>query len=130
MGEFIKVGDRVRYIGELKSRSDAWPEGVWLERGIEGTVTEYHPRQRAVVVRGERFEGLPAYAVVKFDNGALTCIDPEDEGKRWERIKGKQPPNPENLYWLTVNELRAMCREQGLLDSGNKEDLVQRLKRG
>jgi hypothetical protein len=82
---FVKVGDRVRYIGEIKGRSGTWPEGVWLEKGMEGTVTEYHPPEPEVVVRGERFEAIPAWAVVKFDNGASTGINPEDEGKRWEK---------------------------------------------
>jgi len=128
---FVEVGDRIRYIAELKSRSDAWPEGVWLEPGIEGAVTEYHPPQPEVVVRG--FEELPAYAVVKFDNGASTCIDPEDEGKRWEKIgkRYERMPTPallsHDLWMLTINELRQKCRNLGLSDSGTKEDLVRRL---
>jgi hypothetical protein len=82
---FIKVGDRVRYIGKIKGRSDTWPEGVWLEKGIEGTVTEYQPRIPAPPIPGE--EPIEAYAVVKFDNGASSAIDSKDEGERWERVK-------------------------------------------
>ena len=31
-------------------------------------------------------------------------------------------------HWLTVDELKAICRKKGLPDSGNKEDLIRRLK--
>jgi hypothetical protein len=82
---FIKVGERVRYIGKIKGRSGTWPEGVWLEKGMEGTVIEYYPWGRYTPIHGE--EPIEAYAVVKFDNGASTAIDPEDEGERWERVK-------------------------------------------
>ncbi|GAH93999.1 unnamed protein product [marine sediment metagenome] len=34
----------------------------------------------------------------------------------------------ENLFWLTIPELQAECRKRGLLDSGSKAELVQRLK--
>ncbi len=88
---FIKVGDRVRYIGKIKGRSETWPEGVWLEKGIEGTVTEYHPRIPAPPIPGE--EPIEAYAVVEFDNGASTAIEPEDEGERWERVKPRKETN-------------------------------------
>lgn len=124
---FIRVGDRVRYIGELKGHSGSWPEGVWLEKGNEGTVTEYHPLLPEVVVAGERFEAIPAYAVVTFDNGASRAIDPEDEGERWERVK--QPIHAgKDLRWWTITELKAACRRKGLSVSGNKEDLIRRLK--
>ncbi|MBA7686661.1 hypothetical protein ES703_95112 [subsurface metagenome] len=49
---FIKVGERVRFIGSSKYRFETWPEGKWLEYGVTGTVTEYHPEHPAVKVRG------------------------------------------------------------------------------
>lgn len=84
---FVTIGERIQYISDHRARSDAWPEGVWLENGIIGSVVEYHPEDPAVVVKGELYEALPPYAVVQFDNGAKTCIDPDQENKRWERYK-------------------------------------------
>ena len=85
---FVKVGERVRVIGSSRYRYESWPKDKWLEYGVTGTVTEYHPESPEVRIRGEIFEALPQYAVVSWDLGgaADTCIDPEDEGKRWERI--------------------------------------------
>lgn len=85
---FVKVGERVRFIGSSRSRYERWPEGKWLEHGVTGTVSEYHPESPAVTVGGELFEAIPPYAVVRWDLGGEsdTCIDSEDEGKRWERI--------------------------------------------
>lgn len=85
--QFIKVDERVRFIGTSRGRFETWPEGKWLEYGVTGTVKEYHPESPAVTVRGEYFEALPPYAVARWDFGGETVIDPEDEGKRWERIK-------------------------------------------
>jgi len=87
---FIKVGERVRFVASSRGRRGDWPAGKWLEYGVTGTVTEYHPAQPAVTVRGEHFEALPPYAVARWDLGGVadTVIDLEDEGKRWERIKG------------------------------------------
>lgn len=122
---FIKVGDRVRYIGKIKGRRGTWPEGVWLEKGMEGTVIEYHPRIPAPPIPGE--EPIEAYAVVKFDNGASTAIDPKDEGERWERVKSPTPSGGD-LHWKTVAELKQMCSQRGLPTTGGKEDLIRRLK--
>lgn len=83
--QFVASGERIQYISDHKGHSGAWPEGVWLENGIIGTVIEYHPEAPAVTVMGELFEAIPPYAIVEFDNGASTCIDPEDENKRWKR---------------------------------------------
>lgn len=121
---FIKVGDRVRCIGEIKGRRGTWPEGVWLEKGMEGTVTEYYPPGRYVPGPGEG--PIEAYAVVKFDNGASSAIDPKDEGERWERVTTK--PSESDLHWKTVAELKQMCSQRGLPTDGGKEDLIRRLK--
>ena len=87
--EFIKVGERIRFIGNSKYRYDTWPEGKWLEYGIKGIVVEYHPESPAVKVNGETFEALLAYAVVEleFDPTAQIAIEANDEGIRWERIR-------------------------------------------
>ena len=84
--QFIKVGDRIRYIGDSKFRRGDWPEGAWIEYGIEGFVSEFHEESPEVILPGETFEAIPPYAVVKFDNGGETCIDPEEENERWQRI--------------------------------------------
>jgi len=85
--QFIKVGERVRYIRELgRSRRQDWPEGAWLEYGVEGVVTEFRPGSPAVTVKGEHFEGMEPWAVVTWDNGGDTAIDAEEEGEHWERI--------------------------------------------
>jgi len=89
---FIKVGDRVRYIDKIKGRSGTWPEGVWLEKGMEGTVIEYHPRIPAPPIPGE--EPIEDYAVVKFDNGASSAIDSKDEGERWGRVRDATSTHP------------------------------------
>lgn len=83
---FIRVGERVRYIASSRGRYETWPEGSWLEYGVTGTVKEYHPEQTAVKVGEEYFGALPPYAVVRWDFGGETVIDPDDEGKRWERM--------------------------------------------
>jgi len=87
---FIKVGERVRFIGSSRGRYETWPKDAWLEKGVTGTVKEYHPEQPAVRVGGEYFEALPPYAVVRWDFGGDTVIDPDDEGKRWERIHNEK----------------------------------------
>lgn len=86
---FIQVGERVRAIGEGKYRYENWPEGKWLEAGVTGMVVEYHPEHPSVRIKGEYFEALPPYAVVRWDLGeeVRTCIDADNEGSRWERIK-------------------------------------------
>lgn len=88
---FIKVGERVCYIGSSRYRYADWPEGAWMEKGMDGTVTEYYPKQPEVVAGGEKFEAIEAWAVVRWDNGGSTAIDHEDEGKQWERIKASPP---------------------------------------
>jgi len=90
MVKFVKIGDRVRYLSPsgARSRNDSWPKDVWLEHGITGTVIEYHPALPERIVGGEVFERIPPYAVVKFDNGASTCIDGDKRGReRWEFAK-------------------------------------------
>ena len=84
--EFVKIGERIRFIGASKTRNESWPDGSWLEKGIEGQVAEYHPEQKEVFAGGKVFEAIPPYAVVHFDNGAVICIDPDEEYERWERI--------------------------------------------
>lgn len=85
--QFVRLGEHIRFIDKhSKMRRDDWPEGHWQEFGVEGTVTEYHPESPSVRVGGEYFEAIPEYAVVTWDFGGATCIDPEDEGKRWERF--------------------------------------------
>jgi len=86
---FVEIGERVRFIGSGRHRRGDWPEGRWLEYGVTGTVTEYHPEQPVVIVKGERFEALPPYAVARWDLGGVadSVIDTEDEGRRWERMR-------------------------------------------
>jgi len=85
---FIKVGERVRYLdsGIAKYRQDDWPEGSWMEKGIEGTVVEYHPGLPEVRAGGKYFEAIEAWATVRWDHGGKTAIDPDGEGETWERI--------------------------------------------
>lgn len=85
--QFVTIGERIKYLSNHRGRSEAWAKGVWLENGIVGSVVEYHPESPAVTVRGELFEAIPPYAVVQFDNGANTCIDPDQENKRWCRLR-------------------------------------------
>jgi len=82
---FVNVGDKIRYIADFKGRNESWPDGVWLERGNEGIVKNYHPEIVAAQVGDDFFEGIAAWALVRFDNGSETCIDSEDEDTRWER---------------------------------------------
>jgi len=91
MKQFVEVGQRVRHLSPngVRSRCATWPEGVWLEHGIEGTVIEYYPALPRRVIGDEVFERIPPYAVVKFDNGANTCIDSGNK-TRWERINNGQ----------------------------------------
>jgi len=70
------------------------------------------------------------------DDGEVTC---EIEEKMYG-VKGTMFPDIYELeaveawtktqdpHWLTVDELKAICRKKGLPDSGNKEDLIRRLK--
>lgn len=84
---FIDVGDHVRYLGTGKYRDDTWPEGSWLEKGVEGTVVEFHAAEPALTIKGEYFPGIDAYAVVRWDFGGITAIDRDTEGQLWERAK-------------------------------------------
>lgn len=110
---FIRVGERVRYIGSSRRRFETWPEGAWLEYGVTGTVKEYHPEHPAVRVGGEYFEALPPYAVVRWDFGGETAIDPDDEGKRWERIN-EGSSNPGNVE----QEGKAIAEQLGVKYEG------------
>jgi len=85
---FTLIGQRVRKLGSSKYRYETWPKDKWLEQGVNGTVSEYHPENPAVTVNGQYFEALPPYAVVTWDLGTevKTCIDADDEGIGWERI--------------------------------------------
>lgn len=86
MTPFINVGDRVRYLGG-KGRFGHWPEGVWSEPRMEGTVTEYHPEEPTVEIRGERYPGIDAWAVVDYGNGRQYAISEAHEGQLWERVR-------------------------------------------
>jgi hypothetical protein len=86
-GPFVRIGERVRYVGTSRYRYETWPKAAWLESGVTGTVTEYHPGQPAVWIRGEYFEAIEPYAVVTWDSGGKTAIHAEGEGKDWERIR-------------------------------------------
>jgi hypothetical protein len=114
--QFVELGERVRLVVThmSKMRYGHWPEGVYIgEEAIAGTVTEYHPEQPAVRVKGELFESLPAWAVVKFDNGADIAIEASREGERWERIKSgtpavintKRSSNPQDLIPFTIEDI-------------------------
>lgn len=97
MKPFITVGERVLFIDrKSKSRFGTWPKGIWLQYGATGTVTEFHPAQPSVTIRGQYFPGLEAYAVVRWGLAGEcdTAIDEKDEGKRWERIPSKVVPMP------------------------------------
>lgn len=87
MTHFIKIGERVRYLAKIKYRNLDWLEGTWMERGVTGTVSEYHRGHAAMTFRGDYFERIPPWALVKWNNGASTAIDAEDENERWERIQ-------------------------------------------
>ncbi len=85
---FLKKDDRVEWIGgkwrwDLKVSEEPWPNGVWLEKGVKGTVVEIIPH--------EPYEGqeiTPDFcALVVFDNGARHCIRPDGEGAEWEKIE-------------------------------------------
>jgi len=113
MPNFVKVGDRIRYIVEFKMRSETWPKGVWLEPGIEGAVTEYHPPQPEIVVRGERFEfevspeeAWQHCVEGKFRN-ALVCVWETPVYRVYEnisRLKGEFAGDPEMQKKLQVVE--------------------------
>lgn len=89
VGQFIKVGDKVRAIGKSKYRYDSWPSGVWLQAGLTGHIVDYHSGSPAVKISGEYFEALEEYAVVEWGGhaGVQTAIDPSGEGETWERIQ-------------------------------------------
>ena len=49
----------------------------------------------------------------------------------FEREEMKLLPNAhQNLYWWTVQELRAECHRRHLPDYGHKKELIERLKPG
>jgi len=69
---------------------------VWLgDKEVDGTVAEYKPELPTVTIRGERIEGISAWAVVKWDNGTSTAIDPGEEGTHWKRLNLKRIPATE-----------------------------------
>lgn len=70
-----------------KYRYENWPEGIWLgDKEVEGTVIKYCPEFPGMQYRGEYIEPIPAWAHVKWDNGADSAIDADNEGERWKRI--------------------------------------------
>ena len=58
-----------------------------MKSGIEGTVIEYHPETPSVRVRGELIPSIRPWAVVKWDHGGQTAIDPKYEGTDWEKVR-------------------------------------------
>ena len=40
---------------------------------------------------------------------------------------GKAPPTPSELSSMKLDELREMCKDLGLMVSGKKSDLIQRI---
>jgi len=85
--QFIKLGQRVERLGNSKYRYETWPPDAWLNAGVRGTVIEYHKESPAVVLGGETFPALEAYAVVQWDLGenATTAIEKVDEGITWRK---------------------------------------------
>jgi hypothetical protein len=126
--QFIRVGDRVKYIGSSKYRYEGWPEGAWLQFGSQGTVIEYFPELPALP--SMNIESIPAYAVVSWDNRGQTAIDAEYEGKDWERIG--------NIEFLARTEgdpiSKFCCRQCGecapkeLLEEGRFLDRISWLR--
>jgi len=128
---FIKIGERVRYIRKGgKSRRDDWPEGAWLEYGVEGVVTEFRPASPAVIVKGERFEAIEPWAVVTLDNGGSTVIDPDEEGTHWERIGSidllaRTEGDPISKYCCSIC---GYCAPEELLEEGRFLDRITWLR--
>lgn len=84
---FVRVGDRVRYIGESRSRYGDWPAGEWLEKGKEGVIIEFHSEAPTVIIGGRRFERIEPWAVVQWGRGGKTALDADSKGKRWELLE-------------------------------------------
>ncbi len=84
--QFIKIGTRVKYIGNLKSRYGHFPADTWLEYGAIGTVSEYHIGWKADPALGETVD-VDDSATVKWDFGGETLIHADSEGIRWELLK-------------------------------------------
>lgn len=86
--QFIELGKRVEKLGDSKYRYETWPPDAWLEAGVRGTVVEYHKESPEVLLGGETFPALEAYAVVQWDLGenAQTAIEKSDEGITWRRV--------------------------------------------
>ena len=80
---FATVGDRILFIGDSRSRYQGWPQDEWLEKGKQGTVTQYHEEVTSVRINGEDFAELEPWATVRWDFGGETAILAEDRGKRW-----------------------------------------------
>lgn len=82
---FVKIGTRVKYTGELRCRYDTWPPDKWLEFGVTGAVTEYHVGWKANPQIGET-EDMPDCATVTWDFGGQTLIYQDGHNKLWQRI--------------------------------------------
>lgn len=61
------------------------------------------------------------------DDGAGEESESDDEPQE-EPEEVEEEQEAESLEDLTVDELRERCEEQGLKKSGNKEELIERLK--
>jgi len=132
--QFVKVGDRVRFIDRRgKYRRQDWPEEAWLEYGVEGTVTEYHPRRPALTIRGEFIEGIEPWAVVAWDNGTATAIDPDTEGERWEKIGSVNllaatETDPKGRVTKYCCRICGECAPKELLEEGRFLDRISWLR--
>lgn len=71
-------------------------------------------------------EYLGIEAKLSIESRGALWMDLWPEEKRAIR-RAYERETPENLYWLTITELKERCRSKGLPDSGSKEDLVRRL---
>lgn len=87
---FIKIGARVRYLGEGKFQYQDFPKDSWVEKGITGTVDKLYSSDILIDEEGKEYI-IPEAAAVVWDKGGHSLIHADEESKRWERIKPKKP---------------------------------------
>lgn len=100
---FVKVGDRVRYIGKLQRfRYGDWPADAWVQKGVKGIVTKIYPADRDYDPEQGKWYTIPMAAGVKWDNGGHSLIHDGEEGQTWEKIQETEPVKGEQAGMLGV----------------------------
>ncbi len=107
---FIKIGARVRYLGEGKFQYQDFPKDSWVEKNITGSVDKLYSSDTSVDEDGKEYY-IPEAAAIAWDKGGHSLIHADEEGKRWERIQMSKANPSTKWHQNRINDLAAKIIE-------------------